>query len=186
MLVQFPHFSESQNCDDSLTKWVTRQDTHSRCDSLTLTVNVLHSFSGTIASQGVGLVNTKKSHGTCSQSVPFSPISYVVWHYPPPTHVLLRQRCRRHRVLPPFLPATVQGTTDLKPAHTILRLAQACQGVQLQIQYDVEEHTRRDHRYAAEHWTTHAQKQRNLGRYRHADTLTERDEISLRRRQSTL
>jgi hypothetical protein len=48
---------------------------------------------------------------------------------------------------------------DLKPAHTIL--AQACQGVLLQIQYDVEEHTRKDHplaQYAAaEHWTTHAQ-----------------------------
>jgi hypothetical protein len=47
---------------------------------------------------------------------------------------------------------------DLKPAHTIL--GQACQGVLLQIQFDVEEHTRKDHplaRYAAEHWTTHAQ-----------------------------
>jgi hypothetical protein len=47
---------------------------------------------------------------------------------------------------------------DLKPAHTIL--AQACQGVLLQIQYDVDEHTRKGHplaRYAAEHWTTHAQ-----------------------------
>jgi len=47
---------------------------------------------------------------------------------------------------------------DLKPAHTIL--AQACQGVLLQIQHDVEEHTRNDHplaRYAAEYWTTHAQ-----------------------------
>jgi hypothetical protein len=47
---------------------------------------------------------------------------------------------------------------DLKPAHTIL--AQVCQAVLLQIQFDVEEHTRKDHplaRYAAEHWTTHAQ-----------------------------
>jgi ankyrin repeat protein len=47
---------------------------------------------------------------------------------------------------------------DFKPAHTIL--AQACQGVLLQIQHDVDEHTRKDDplaRYAAEHWTTHAQ-----------------------------
>ena len=47
---------------------------------------------------------------------------------------------------------------DSKPAHTIL--AQACQGVLLQIQYDVVNHAYKDHplaRYAAEHWTTHAQ-----------------------------
>ncbi|KAF8505370.1 hypothetical protein F5888DRAFT_430609, partial [Russula emetica] len=47
---------------------------------------------------------------------------------------------------------------DLEPAHTIL--GQACLGVLLQIQYDVEGHTREDHplvRYAAKHWTTHAQ-----------------------------
>ncbi len=47
---------------------------------------------------------------------------------------------------------------DLEPAHTIL--AQACLGVLLQIQDDVEGHIREDHplaRYAAEHWTTHAQ-----------------------------
>ena len=47
---------------------------------------------------------------------------------------------------------------DLKPAHTIL--GQACLGVLLQIQYDIEGDTRKDHplvRYAAEHWTTHAQ-----------------------------
>jgi ankyrin repeat protein len=47
---------------------------------------------------------------------------------------------------------------DLEPAHTIL--GQACLGVLLQIQYDVEGHAREDHplvRYAAEHWTTHAQ-----------------------------
>jgi hypothetical protein len=43
---QVPAFSESQSCDDGLTKWVTP------------TVNVLHSFSDTIG-QGVGLVNTK-------------------------------------------------------------------------------------------------------------------------------
>jgi hypothetical protein len=47
---------------------------------------------------------------------------------------------------------------DLEPAHTIL--AQACLGVLLQIQDDVEGCTPEDHplaRYAAEHWTTHAQ-----------------------------
>jgi len=47
---------------------------------------------------------------------------------------------------------------DSEPAHTIL--AQACLGVLLQIQDDVEGDTRKDHplaRYAAEHWTTHAQ-----------------------------
>ncbi|KAF8498248.1 hypothetical protein F5888DRAFT_234093 [Russula emetica] len=47
---------------------------------------------------------------------------------------------------------------DSEPAHTIL--AQACLGVLLQIQDDVEGHTRKDHplaRYAAKHWTTHAQ-----------------------------
>ncbi len=47
---------------------------------------------------------------------------------------------------------------DLEPAHTIL--AQACLGVLLQIQHDVEGHTPKDHPlagYAAEHWTTHAQ-----------------------------
>ena len=47
---------------------------------------------------------------------------------------------------------------DLEPAHTIL--AQACLGVLLQIQDKVEGHTPKDHplaRYAAEHWTTHAQ-----------------------------
>jgi hypothetical protein len=47
---------------------------------------------------------------------------------------------------------------DLEPAHTIL--AQACLGVLLQIRIDVEGHTPDDHplaRYAAEHWTTHAQ-----------------------------
>jgi hypothetical protein len=43
---QVPAFSESQNCDDGLTKWVTP------------TVNVLYSFSETIG-QGVGSVNTK-------------------------------------------------------------------------------------------------------------------------------
>jgi hypothetical protein len=43
---QVPAFSESQNSDDGLTKWVTP------------TVNVLHSFSE-IVGQGVGLVNTK-------------------------------------------------------------------------------------------------------------------------------
>jgi hypothetical protein len=43
-------------------------------------------------------------------------------------------------------------------AHTIL--AQACLGVLLQIQVDVDGHTPEDHplaQYAAEHWTTHAQ-----------------------------
>jgi ankyrin repeat protein len=47
---------------------------------------------------------------------------------------------------------------DLEPAHTIL--AQACLGVLLQIQDDVEGHIPEDHPlalYAAEHWTTHAQ-----------------------------
>jgi len=47
---------------------------------------------------------------------------------------------------------------DLEPAHTIL--GQAGLGVLLQVQDDVEEHTPEDHplaRYAAEHWTTHAQ-----------------------------
>ena len=47
---------------------------------------------------------------------------------------------------------------DSEPAHTIL--AQACLGVLLQIQHDVEGCTPEDHplaRYAAEHWTTHAQ-----------------------------
>jgi hypothetical protein len=47
---------------------------------------------------------------------------------------------------------------DLEPAHTIL--GQACLGVLLQIQDDVEGCTPEDHplaRYAAEHWTTHAQ-----------------------------
>jgi hypothetical protein len=47
---------------------------------------------------------------------------------------------------------------DLEPAHTIL--AQACLGILLQIQDDVDEHTPKDHpfaRYAAEHWATHAQ-----------------------------
>src|SRR6266852_6879460 len=47
---------------------------------------------------------------------------------------------------------------DLEPAHTIL--GQACLGVLLQIQDDVEGSTPEDHplsRYAAEHWTTHAQ-----------------------------
>jgi ankyrin repeat protein len=47
---------------------------------------------------------------------------------------------------------------DSEPAHTIL--GQACQGVLLQIQDDVEGCTPEDHplvRYAAEHWTTHAQ-----------------------------
>jgi ankyrin repeat protein len=48
--------------------------------------------------------------------------------------------------------------TDLEPAHVIL--AQACLGVLLQIQDGVEGCTPEDHplaRYAAEHWTTHAQ-----------------------------
>ena len=47
---------------------------------------------------------------------------------------------------------------DLKPAHTIL--AQACLGVLLQTQDDVEGHTYKDHplaQYTAKHWTTHAQ-----------------------------
>ena len=47
---------------------------------------------------------------------------------------------------------------DLEPAHTVL--AQTCLGVLLQIQDDVEGRTPEDHplaRYAAEHWTTHAQ-----------------------------
>ena len=47
---------------------------------------------------------------------------------------------------------------DLEPAHTIL--AQAGLGVLLEIKDDVDEHTPEDHllaRYAAEHWTTHAQ-----------------------------
>jgi len=47
---------------------------------------------------------------------------------------------------------------DLEPAHTIL--AQACLGVLLQMQNNVEGHTLKDHPlagYAAEHWTTHAQ-----------------------------
>ena len=47
---------------------------------------------------------------------------------------------------------------DLGPAHMIL--AQACLGVLLQIQNDVDGRTPKDHplvRYAAEHWATHAQ-----------------------------
>jgi hypothetical protein len=47
---------------------------------------------------------------------------------------------------------------DLEPAHTIL--AQACLGILLQIQDDVQRRAPGDHplaRYAAEHWTTHAQ-----------------------------
>ena len=46
---------------------------------------------------------------------------------------------------------------DLEPAHTIL--AQACIGVLLQIQDGADRRTHKDHlaRYAAEHWTTHAQ-----------------------------
>jgi hypothetical protein len=47
---------------------------------------------------------------------------------------------------------------DLEPAHTIL--GQACLGVLLQIQDDVEGRGPEDHplaRYAAVHWTTHAQ-----------------------------
>jgi hypothetical protein len=58
--------------------------------------------------------------------------------------------------------ATASGETSnyyisLEPAHTIL--AQACLGVLLQIQDGVDRHTRMLHpaRYAAEHWTTHAQ-----------------------------
>jgi hypothetical protein len=43
---QVPAFSQSESCDDGLTKWVTP------------TVNVLYSFSGTIG-QGVGMVNIK-------------------------------------------------------------------------------------------------------------------------------
>ena len=43
---QVPAFSQSQSCDDRLTKWVAP------------TVNVLCSFSGTIG-QGVGLVNIR-------------------------------------------------------------------------------------------------------------------------------
>src|SRR5258708_4254245 len=46
---------------------------------------------------------------------------------------------------------------DLEPAHAIL--GQACLGLLLQIQVDIEGHTPEDHplaRYAAEHWTTHA------------------------------
>ena len=47
---------------------------------------------------------------------------------------------------------------DLEPAHTIL--AQASLGILLETQDDVEGHTPDDHplaRYAAEHWTSHAQ-----------------------------
>ena len=47
---------------------------------------------------------------------------------------------------------------DLEPAHTIL--GQSCLGILLQIQDDAEGCTPEDHplaRYAAEHWTTHAQ-----------------------------
>ena len=46
---------------------------------------------------------------------------------------------------------------DLEPAHTIL--AQACLGVLLQIQDDVDVLSHKDHPalYAAEHWVTHAQ-----------------------------
>ena len=47
---------------------------------------------------------------------------------------------------------------DLKNAHTIL--AQACLGVLLQTHDEIDENTSKDHplaRYAAEHWTTHAQ-----------------------------
>jgi Ankyrin repeats (3 copies) len=54
---------------------------------------------------------------------------------------------------------------DLEPAHTIL--AQACLGVLLQIQDDVEGYTPKDHPlapYAAEHWTTHAQSGEMLSR----------------------
>ena len=43
---QIPAFSQSQNGDDGLTKWVTP------------TVNVLYSFSATLG-QGVGVVSTK-------------------------------------------------------------------------------------------------------------------------------
>ena len=45
---QIPALSQSQNADDSLTKWVTP------------TVNVLYAFSATLG-QGVGLVNIKIS-----------------------------------------------------------------------------------------------------------------------------
>ena len=59
--------------------------------------------------------------------------------------------------------ATASGETsiyhiDLKPAHTTL--AQACLGVLLRTQYDVDGHTPEDHQlsqYAALHWTTHTQ-----------------------------
>ena len=47
---------------------------------------------------------------------------------------------------------------DLESAHIIL--AQACLGVLLQVQDNLEGHTSEDHplaRYAAQHWTTHAQ-----------------------------
>ena len=47
---------------------------------------------------------------------------------------------------------------DLFPAHTTL--AQACLGVLLQTQLDVDGHTPKDHplaRYAAQYWTTHTQ-----------------------------
>ena len=47
---------------------------------------------------------------------------------------------------------------DLETAHTIL--GQACLGVLLETQYDVEGRTPKNHplvRYAAKHWTTHAQ-----------------------------
>ena len=47
---------------------------------------------------------------------------------------------------------------DFEPAHTML--AQACLGILLQIQHDVEGCTPKDHplaRYAAKHWATHAQ-----------------------------
>ena len=46
---QIPAFSQSQNCNDGLTKWVTP------------TVNVLYSFSETV-SQGVGLVSIMAWH----------------------------------------------------------------------------------------------------------------------------
>jgi hypothetical protein len=45
-----------------------------------------------------------------------------------------------------------------EPAHTVL--AQACLGILLQVQVDVDGHTPEDHplaQYSAEHWTTHAQ-----------------------------
>ena len=47
---------------------------------------------------------------------------------------------------------------DMKPAHTTL--AQACLGVLLRTQYDVDGHTPKDHQlaqYAARHWATHTQ-----------------------------